>query len=318
MSQELATLSFQTATRQGVKPLIGLYAESGCGKTYSALLLARGIARSEGKIGIVDTESGRGRLYADIIPGGYKHMDLGEPFSPMRYIEAIRAAEEAKLDVLVIDSASHEWEGLGGVLDMAGEREAKSGKPGLHNWKEPKMAHQKFMLRLLQSPLAIIVCVRAKFKSRQVKDDRGKSAIVKDDHVSPIQAEDFIFELMAHAEILPNHTIHLTKCSHPDLRNCFPEDYKEPIAIKHGTAIAEWAANPGKASGPQKSQNGRAALKKALCKAADDRAGCTPAEVEEWLRTEDILKPEESLATIPDERMQEIIDEISPKQEALL
>jgi hypothetical protein len=37
------TYSFRPAKRSEAKPLIGLYAESGAGKTYSALLLARGL-----------------------------------------------------------------------------------------------------------------------------------------------------------------------------------------------------------------------------------------------------------------------------------
>jgi hypothetical protein len=36
------TTAFRPATRTEAKPLIGLYAESGNGKTWSALLLARG------------------------------------------------------------------------------------------------------------------------------------------------------------------------------------------------------------------------------------------------------------------------------------
>lgn len=308
-------LAFYPATRQGVKPLIGLYAESGCGKTMSALLLARGIAGPNGKVGIIDTESRRGSLYADVIPGGYSCMDLHEPFSPVCYIDAIKAAEAAGLDVLVIDSASHEWEGLGGVCDQAAEREAKSGKTGLHNWREPKMQHQKFMLKLLQSPLAIIVCIRAKFKTRQVKEN-GKTAIVKDDHVSPIQAEDFIFELMAHCEIMPDHTIHLTKCSHPDLRGCFPDDYKAPLSVAHGEAIARWAANPGKAGAAQSkpAPDGRDALKRALCAAVKDRAGKKPTEVEAWLWEEGFLDMEhERLSDVSDERLKEITEKVKPE-----
>lgn len=237
-------MNFKPATREGVKPLIALYSESGCGKTFGALLLARGIAGPGGKIGMIDTESGRGRYYADIIPGGYHVGDLEEPFHPKAYIDAIISAEGAGLDVLIIDSMSHEWEGIGGVCEMAGDSETRTGKAGLHNWKGPKLEHQRLVQRLLRTKLAVICCIRAKHKSRQTKDDRGKTVIVKDDFTSPVQAEDFIFEMTAHAEILPDHTIHLTKCSHPDLRMCFPENGKEPLSIKHGEAIARWTANP--------------------------------------------------------------------------
>src|SRR5690242_14701502 len=132
------SFEIKKSTRQGVKPLIGFFSESGCGKTYSSLLLARGLVGPHGQIVMIDTESGRGSLYSDVLPGGYDVLELREPFSPMRYIEAIQAVEKSGAAVGVLDSGSHEWEGLGGVLDMAGEREAKSGKAGLHNWREPK------------------------------------------------------------------------------------------------------------------------------------------------------------------------------------
>lgn len=235
---------FRPAVRSDTKPLIGLYGQSGSGKTYSALLLARGMVGANGRIGMIDTESGRGSLYADVLPGGYEVMTLGDPFTPKRYIEALTAAEDAGFDVVIIDSASHEWEGIGGVLDMAGDIEQRTGKPGLHCWKEPKLEHGRFVLKLLQAKVPVILCLRAKFKSRQVKNERGKNEIVKDDHTSPQQADDFIFEMTAHAEVLLDHTINLTKCSHPDLRACFPA--QGPLKIEHGEKIAAWSRGAAK------------------------------------------------------------------------
>ena len=230
------------ATRQGVRPLIGLYSESGCGKTYSALLLARGFVGPQGKVAMIDSESGRGSLYADVIEGGYDVLDITEPFSPQAYITAIRKIEDAGYSIGIIDSGSHEWEGIGGVLDMAVANEERTGKPGLHCWKTPKLEHAKLMLKLLQSPIPWIVCLRAKFKSRQSKDERGKSQIIKDDFTTPIQADDFIFEMTAHGEIMPDHSFRLTKCSHPDLRKCFTD--KAPITVKTGELVAQWCKAP--------------------------------------------------------------------------
>jgi hypothetical protein len=128
------------------------------------------------------------------------------------------------------------------------------------------MEHQRFVLKLLQSTLPIIVCLRAKQKSTQTKGTQemfdagiiekksiGRTVVVKDDYTSPIQNEHFISEMMCYMEILRDHTIRVVKHSHPTLRACFPEDFKEPIGIKHGEALAAWCANPGKAatqSGP--------------------------------------------------------------------
>jgi hypothetical protein len=38
-------------------------------------------------------------------------LPLDAPYSPERYIEAIKSCEDAGMEVIVIDSTSHEWEG---------------------------------------------------------------------------------------------------------------------------------------------------------------------------------------------------------------
>lgn len=306
MSKEL---EIRPATRQGVKPLIGLYSESGCGKTYSSLLLARGFVGATGKIVMVDTESGRGSLYADVLPGGYDVLELREPFSPQRYVEAIQAVEGSGATIGIIDSGSHEWEGLGGVLDMATDNETKSGKPGLHNWRAPKMEHAKFMLKLLQSPLPWIVCLRAKFKTRQGKNAQGRTEIVKDDHTTPIQAEDFIFEMTVHGEILPDHTFKLTKCSHPDLRRCMPNN--EPMKTDHGKLLSEWCASPGKASKPTDPVK---AAKAELWELLKEHRGAEKSwnTADGWLLAKGILKDGESIATATAERIHEVIEAATP------
>jgi hypothetical protein len=272
-------MNIRPATRQGVKPLIGLYSESGCGKTMSGLLLARGMAGPSGKIVMIDTESGRGSLYADVIPGGYDVLELTEPFSPDRYAEAIRTAEASGAAVIVVDSMTHEWESMGGVTDMAAS--IAKGRADKYNrewdgvvqfgdWKLPKMEHAKFMAKLLQSRCPMVLCVRAKYKSRQVKgtedmaeagviqrSQTGKSVIVKDEFTTPVQAEDFIYEMTAHAEILKDHSINLTKCSHPALRECFPKS--GPITVKTGENVAQWCQ-----AGIVKPADDREALKKRL------------------------------------------------------
>ncbi|HDY67908.1 MAG TPA: AAA family ATPase [Candidatus Scalindua sp.] len=231
------------ATRKGITPLIALYSESGCGKTFSSLLMARGMAGPEGKIVMIETEGGRGELYADIPEiGGYDVLKLEDPFSPQKYIKALSMIQEAGACVGILDSGSHEWEGIGGILDMATENEARSGKPGLHNWKKPKFEHAKFIQALTKIKIPLIVCLRAKFKTRQIKV-KGKTQIVKDDHTSPIQAEDFIFEATCHGEITPDHKLRLTKWSHPKLKECFPNN--APITIETGQKIAAWCASPG-------------------------------------------------------------------------
>jgi len=241
-------IHFRPATRSEAKPLIGLYSESGAGKTYSALLLARGFAGPSGKIGMIETESGRGEAYADILPGGYDVLPLRETFSPQAYGQAIDVAEKAGLDALIIDSASHEWEGAGGVLSMAAENEAK-GMRGPLVWQRPKLDHQRhFMLRLLQTPIPlVIVCMRAKYPMEE-KTVEGSKKWVRSTTLAPQQAHDILFEMFVHAWIDQQHRAHITKLTHPALARVFIDG--EPITAATGERLAVWA----KASAPGTSQ----------------------------------------------------------------
>lgn len=233
-------MEFRPATRRSAKPLIGLYAESGCGKTYSALLLARGFVGPQGKIAMIETESGRGEAYADLIPGGYSVLSIRAPFSPEVYGEAITLAEEMKFDALIIDSASHEWEGAGGVLSMAAENQAK-GVKGVLVWQQPKIHHQRhFMLRLMQTPIPlIIVCMRAKYPmTEQIRE--GKREWVRSETLEPKQSEDILYEIFCHGWIDHHHCFHATKYTRPDLAQVINDG--EPITLETGARLAAWAA----------------------------------------------------------------------------
>lgn len=294
-------MQIKPASRQGVKPLISLYSESGCGKTYSSLLLARGFVGPTGRICMIDSERGRGSLYADVLPGGYDVLQLEDPFSPARYIEAINTVESGDYSVGVMDSGSHEWDGIGSVLDMAAENESRSGRPGLHNWRQPKLEHAKFVLRLMQSKIPWIICLRAKHKTKQGKDERGKTVIIKDDFTTPIQADDFIFESTAHGEILQDHSFRLTKCSHPALRTCFPDN--APITIEHGQAIARWCSAPT-GSDPLKSMQVKLWN---LCKPFRG-ADKSWTAAEEKLRGWSILPPDRGVKDLTEAELVEVID----------
>lgn len=227
---------FRPATRAEAKPLIGLYAESGCGKTWSALLLARGFAGPDGRIGMIETEGGRGEAYVGRAPvGDYLVRPIRQVFSPQEYGKAISDAEEAKLDVLIIDSASHEWEGAGGVLAMAAANDS-AGKKGVLVWQQPKIDHQRhFMLRLMQTPIPlVIVCMRAKYPMEQKGTQWTRST-----KLDPKQADDILFEMFVHGWIDSAHNFHSTKYTLPELATAI-EDGK-PITIQSGRALSEWA-----------------------------------------------------------------------------
>ena len=257
-------LEFRKATRRTVQLLISISSVSGGGKTFSALLLAAGLAGPDGRVGMIDTENGRGEMYADspsiqaALPNGYEYIRFDPPFTPERYIEHIKAAEAAGITVCVLDSTTHEWEGIGGVTDMAEKAEAKMGRFG--KWADPKIRHKKFVYYCLSSSMTLIFCLRAADKVKMFK--RGEAIITsagqetsdaviaeKDVAVSlglqPICEKRFAFEMLL-SLVLDEHT----HCAAPIK---IPEPLQPLFAGKHlitkadGERIRQWnlaAGNP--------------------------------------------------------------------------
>lgn len=274
--------AFRPATRSEAKPLIGLYAESGCGKTWSSLLLARGYVGPGGKIGMIETEGGRGEANVGIEPiGQYLVRPIRKDFSSEEYGKAISEAEQENLGALIIDSASHEWEGIGGVLDKAAKNMA-AGKKGPLVWQEPKISHSKnFMLRLMQTPIPlVIVCMRAKYPMMQVKKD-GKMDWTRSETLEPKQADDILSEMFVHGWIDQEHKLHVTKYTLPELANIIKDG--EPISIETGRALAQWA------KGGSASPGNNAAATAAPSKAPDATGGAAEPVAPEMLLADDSL-----------------------------
>lgn len=190
----MTVLNIHKAQRAGARLVIGIAGVSGGGKTYTALQLAWGLANGDAsKVGLLDTENRRGSLYADILKGrdGSVHQfligNMDAPFSPQRYIDAILEFQAAGVEVLVIDSVSHEWNGLGGVLSMVSKYEKS-----ITAWKNVKPEHQRFMNTMLQSDMHIIVCIRATNKV-DWKDPKNPKSL----GIMPVQQEEFMFEMTA-------------------------------------------------------------------------------------------------------------------------
>src|SRR5579883_1261237 len=234
----MAILHFQKAVREGAPVLIALYGESGSGKTYSALKLARGLVGPQGRICVIDTERKRARVYANI-GAPWDHAELTPPFSPERYIEALAEAEAAKYDAVVIDSASHEWDSIGGILEIADENPRLVGK-GLVQWAKPKARHKKWVQALVRAGCHVILCLRAKEKMAQKKDEKGQDIIVSTGFV-PIQDKRFIYEVTCQLFLPTNpdkRGVPIVEKAPEDLLGAFPAG--EQISEKTGERIRQW------------------------------------------------------------------------------
>ena len=172
----MSEFKIEKAQRKGSFVFMQLAGLSGCGKTYSALRLARGLVGANGKIGVIDTEQKRASLYADSF-GGFDVINLEPPFTPEKYMKARYAFKKAGFHSVVVDSMSHEWEGEGGILEIADGMKNKYGKPmqGLAKWNEPKARHKKFMNHMLHCGMHIVGCYRAKKPMQEIMVDGKKT-----------------------------------------------------------------------------------------------------------------------------------------------
>lgn len=251
-------IEFTKAHRQASPLLMALASVSGGGKTYSALIIAAGIAGPNGKVALIDTENGRGTMYADspgimkALPNGYLYARFDPPYSPERYVEFIKAAEDAAVTVAIIDSGSHEWEGIGGCCEIAEKN--KLGKRD--NWAKAKMSHKRLVNHILSSPMHLIFCLRAREKVKMIKAgepirtsfanvDPDVPLAQKDEVVSigmqPICEKGFAFELTVSLQ-LDERTHHVVPIKVPEpLIGLFPPG--KLLTVADGSAIARWCAS---------------------------------------------------------------------------
>lgn len=230
------SFTFNTAERRNTHLLVALVGASGSGKTFSAMNMATGICGDK-PFAVIDTEAGRALHYADQF--NFKHADFAPPFTPERYLEAVKAAEKAGFEAIVIDSMSHEFDGQGGIMDMA---EASSVKgPGA--WKAPKIRHKKMMNAFLQVRAHLIFCLRAEEKiDMSKKDDRGR-VIVENAGWFPIQEKRFMYEMTAIFTLNPSSpgVVDLTlphKVQDQHRMSFLPGRH---IAADAGSKLAAWA-----------------------------------------------------------------------------
>lgn len=257
------SFTFREGKRESLSLLIGLAGGTGSGKTYSAMRLATGLAGGK-KFGVVDTENGRANFYADYFK--FDHGNLFAPFRPDAYVEAIQAFDKAGYPVIVVDSASHEYAGEGGILEWHDElldefvdRAVKAGDSRapwqiaeaqkMRAWIEPKMAHKSMMSRLLQVKAHVILCFRAEPKTEIAKENnktviREKKGMMGLDGWFPVCEKNMPFEMTTY--LLMNaekpgvpRPITLREPHKP----FFPLD--KPITEEAGQKLAEWARGEG-------------------------------------------------------------------------
>jgi len=222
-------MELKQSKRKNVKLRLGISGASGFGKTHSALLLAFGMTKDWNKIAVIDTENSSASLYSDL--GAFNVLDLSEPYSPQRYIEAIEVCEKANIEVIIIDSVSHEWNGAGGCLDM----QAKLGGR-FQDWAKVTPLHQAFINKILQSSSHIITTTRRKVDYSLDIGSNGRTQVIKHG-TKEITREGFEYELTLNFELVNDQ--HLCKAS-KDRTGLFMNKPEFIITSKTGERLLKW------------------------------------------------------------------------------
>jgi hypothetical protein len=231
---------FQKAHRTKSKLRLGLIGPSGSGKTYSALRIAQGLG---GKIALLDSERGSGSLYADLCH--YDVAELAPPYTPEKYVQAIKQAAQAGYDVLIIDSLTHAWAGEGGILEFV-DKASQATRNNFAAWREASPKHNALVDALLGAPLHIIATIRSKTAWDVVKDEKsGKTRPVKIG-LAPVQRDGLEYEFTTVLELsVDGHIATATK----DRTGLFDGSYFTP-SEETGQMLKAWLSGSQTPSAP--------------------------------------------------------------------
>lgn len=236
------SLQLKKAERKKAKIRLGLSGASGFGKTYSALLIAKGLVGNWEKIALIDTENGSGELYSDL--GDYNVITLEAPYSPERYIEAIKMCESAGMECIIVDSITHEWDGKGGCLDIQNQLGGR-----YQDWAKVTPRHDAFIQSILTSSSHVITTVRRK-QDYEMTDNNGKKSVQKVG-TKEVTREGFEYELTMNLEIVNDK--HLVKAS-KDRTGLFMGLPEFIPSEETGRKIKDWCESGSELPEPTKEQ----------------------------------------------------------------
>lgn len=294
------------AKREGTPVFVGQVGASSSGKTYSALRLATGMQQvTGGEIYGIDTESNRMLHYADSFK--FRHVPFAAPFSPLDYLAAIQHCVDQGASIVIVDSASHEHEGPGGLLEwhekeldrMAGPN-ASYRERDRHNfraWSRPKQAHQRLINTIVQLGVHAIFCFRAKQKLRMPKKGESNREPTELGWM-PIGDPGWVYEMTVNLLLYPGSSgVPTWETTYPGERQIiklpdqlapiFAMDAPRPVDESMGVALAEWGRG-GAAPQPADQDAGRPPSRRqridTLCLDTAERLQVPVEKVRGWVK----------------------------------
>jgi len=214
--------------RQGIMRVC-ITAASGAGKTFTAILMAKGFLLELGlglgrrgkdvpwwnydpatgdpegpaRILIIDTEAGSSMDYEHLV--AFDVIRIDKPYTIQRYRDAYEQGVSGGYDVVIIDSGSHLWAGSGGLREEV-DVVNKNSKSKFEGWSTigPKWEEFKSSI-IVSSKMHLIVTFRAK-SAYEIRD--GKRVKVG---VDPISRDEIEFEFTVGFEMTQENKAQIDK-----------------------------------------------------------------------------------------------------------
>lgn len=202
---------FNKATRKGKYIKLAITGPAGSGKTYSALRLAKGLT-DNGKIALIDTENESASLYATDF--NFDVVNVEAPYEINKLVQPVKAALEQGYDALVIDSATHFWNG---ILEYKTKLDKRGGN-SFANWSDANVHYDLLLRAILFSKIHVIVCMRSKMEYVLQENEKGK-VVPKKLGMAPEARPGMEYEFTTIFDLDMNHQAQASK----DRTNMFGE-----------------------------------------------------------------------------------------------
>lgn len=221
-----AIMEIRKSERKKAKIKLALQGSAGSGKTYSSLLIAKGLLGGDfTKTAIIDTENKSADLYAHL--GDYNVVSMDPPYSPERYIQAIELCEKEGMEVIIIDSISHCWDYL---LDVHGNMPGNS----FANWAKITPRQNAFINKILRSNAHVISTMRV--KQDYVLNQKNGRFVPEKVGLKAIQRNDLDYEFTIVFDVDSAHNAKASK----DRTGLFIDKPEFVINASTGKRINEW------------------------------------------------------------------------------
>jgi hypothetical protein len=155
---------FRKAKAEQAAIKMGLYGPPGSGKTFTALLLAEGLAALSGKrVAYIDTERGTD-FYCQAVASRAVHPEAFD-FDALytraisEVLNSVRTLNTDTYGVIVLDSVTHLWEA---AMAAYGGKLTSAGTIPMHAWGKIKKPYKDLMAILLATPMHVLICGRQK------------------------------------------------------------------------------------------------------------------------------------------------------------